>query len=128
LRGTPLKATRQDAVEAGAHGLRFRKESIEGGKIGHVRRPREQSHEARCRRTRVERPRQAGAQDLYEIIIEPHRGAQDLGVLGREYTQPPGFLEHARGRGVENVGRRGRVNRLQILGDELDVDQSAGDI
>jgi len=78
--------------------------------------------EARRGRTRVERSRQAEAQDLCEIIIEPHRGAQDLGVLGGEYTQPPGLLEHARGRGVENIGRRGGVNKLQILGDELDID------
>src|SRR4051794_14159199 len=121
--GGRSKRRAEDAVEAGAYlGLRFRKESIEGGKIGHVRRPCKQSHEARRGRTGVERSRQAEAQDLCEIIIEPYCGAQDLGVLGREYAQPPGLLEHARGRCVENVGRRGRVNKLQVLGDELDVD------
>ena len=41
--------------------------------------------------TRVERTRQAEPQDLCEIMIEPHRRAQDLGVLGGEHASRQAF-------------------------------------
>ena len=71
---------------------------------------------------------QAQPQDLREVVIEPHRRAQHLGVLGRSRPSRQA-LSSTRAVEVSRIsGRCGGVNELQILRDELDIDQPAGDV
>ena len=84
--------------------------------------------QARPGRLRVERAREAQPQDLRQVLIEPHRRAQHVGVLRRQQAEPRRLVEHARGRGIENVRLLGRMHELQILRDEFEVDQPAGDV
>ena len=72
----------QNALEACAHlGLRLANRRIERGEVRHVGGTRQQPQQFRRRGLGIERTRQAQAQDLREIVIEPHRRAQHLGIL-----------------------------------------------
>ena len=84
--------------------------------------------QSRTRRFGVERARQAQPQDLREIVVKLHGRAQDFGILHPQNAQRPRFVEHTRGRRVENIGTLMSVNELQILRNELNIDQPAGDI
>src|SRR6187401_3133907 len=78
----------ENTIEARTHlVLGLAEKSIERGKIGHIGCARQQSNEARRRRTRVERTGKTQAQDLREIIVEPHCWAQHLGLLGAQHAQ-----------------------------------------
>ena len=103
-------------------------EGVERGEIRHVGRAREQLRQPGRRVLGSNGTAQAHPQDLRKVLIEPHRRPQHFRVLGAEHAKPPGLVEHARGRGVEDVRHLGGMNELQILRDELDVDQAAGDV
>ena len=101
---------------------------IERGEIRQVGGPAEQSQQPRPRRLRIERPRQAEPQDLRQVVIEPRRRPQHVGLLRRQQPEPPRLVEHARGRGVEDLRLLRGMNELEILRDELQIDQPAGGI
>ncbi len=75
---------------------------------------------------RVEIARQAQPQDLRQVEIEPHGRAQDFHFRQRQQAEPPGFVQHAGGGRIQNVGLLGGMHQLQILRDEFDIDQTAG--
>ena len=70
----------------------------------------------------------AEPQDLRQVVIEPRRRAQDLGVRLRQHAEPRGVVEHLQRGDVENFGLVGGVDQLQILRDEIDIDQAAGGV
>jgi hypothetical protein len=64
-------------------------------------------------------------QDLAEVLVKPHRGAQDLRVLRGQQSKPRRLVEHARSRGVQYPGNRMSVGKLEILGDKFEIDEAA---
>ncbi len=68
----------------------------------------------------------AEPQDLRQIVIEPRRGAQDLGLRLREHAEPCGILQHLQRRHVEDFRLVMRMHELEILRDEVDIDHAAG--
>src|SRR3977135_3239639 len=54
------------------------------------------------------------------VGVKPaRRRAQHFGMFGGEVAKAPCLVEHARGRGIENIGRASRMDELEILSDEL---------
>ena len=62
----------------------------------HVGGARQQAAQAGRGGLGVEVARQAQPQDLRQVVIEPHRRPQHLGMLGRQQAEPPRLVEHAR--------------------------------
>ena len=119
----------QYPIEARAYLLlRFGDMRIERGEIRQVGRAVKQSQQPRPRGLRIERPGQAKPQDLRQVVVEPRRRPQHVGIFRRQQAQPPRLVEHARGVGVEDLRLLRRVNELEILRDELQIDQPAGGI
>ena len=102
---------------------------IERSEIRHVGGARQQAATALPRRSWDRTGRQDRAAGS---ASGPDRGctagrSTSASSTGRT-PQLPRLVEHARRRGVENVGQPVRVHQLQILGDEFDVDQPAGGV
>ena len=53
------------------------------------------------------------------------RRPQHFRRRGRQYAEPRGVVEYVQGVDIEDVGRGGGMNQLQILRDEIDVDDAA---
>ena len=110
----PSPASRRDARRASRNPARRRR--APAGRAAPARPPSDRT------------ARQAQPQDLRQVVIEPHRRPQHVGILRRQQAEPPRLVEHAGGRGVEDFRLLGGVHELQILRDELEIDQPAGGI